>query len=134
MHTGDMSYGLLKPTQEELDLHEEHREKVTAFIARCQELNIGFENQTIMAARIDALCDALLGPRLVSQPNEEDGSVGGELIVGSERRLIFEIDVADRMLEMANSYGVQAALDMKPDLYVPGTPNRQQRRQQARRR
>lgn len=126
------------PTEEELDLHEQHRQKVTEFLERCQKLNIGFENQTIMASRIDALTDALLGVRVVSHEDTDDGVTAGDLIEGTPTRLRFEIDVAERMLKMVDDYGVQAALDVKPDLFVAGKTNvrmnREQRRGQPKRR
>lgn len=110
------------PTQDALDLHEVHKVIVVEFLEKCQSLGIGFGNEVIMAAKIDALVDLMLGPRYVGED--------GVLLEGSIQRISYEVSVANHMLEMAQSHGVEAALLMDPLIMPNGQPvaNRNMRR------
>jgi hypothetical protein len=108
-------------------LHAAHMAMVQQFFDRTRQLGIGFGTELVMAAKIDALVDTLLGPHGVDAET-------GELIVGSPERIRFEIMVTDTMLELANSQGVEAALTVPPIIMPNGQPmNREMRRGQPKR-
>lgn len=91
-------------------------EKVTEINLRCQELGIGIADGTVQTSRFNALIDYMCGV-LEVELDDETGVMQTHRATGD--RMQYEMVALEKLLEMVNTAGVQAA-------FSPATPRKTQ--------